>query len=196
VAKEFHLDVKLLHYYFHEYSPLEEGIIFPDTYSLPKGADEKAVIKHFIRSSLIRHRQLSEKIFDHYDQERWFRYLTIASVVEKESANKEEMPLVASVVYNRLKLGMRLQMDGTLNYGKYSHIKVTPKRIKEDTTHFNTYKRKGLPNYPVCNVSLPAIKAAIFPAKTNYLYFVKNRKGTHSFSRHYKTHLQNIDKLK
>ncbi|NOR56369.1 MAG: aminodeoxychorismate lyase, partial [Sulfurovum sp.] len=113
-------------------------------------------------------------------------------IIQKEAASEEEMPLVSSVIYNRLNKGMRLQMDGTLNYGKYSHMKVTPERIKNDETKFNTYKHKGLPSSPIGAVSLSAILAAIKPAKTDYLYFMKNKEGVHDFSKSYKTHRKNI----
>ena len=83
-------------------------------------------------------KDLSIKLFGKYDEKKWFRYVAIASVIQKESANTEEMPLVSSVVYNRIKKGMRLQMDGTLNYGKFSHTRVTPKRIREDKSVYNT----------------------------------------------------------
>jgi UPF0755 protein len=83
-------------------------------------------------------------------------------------------------------------MAGSLNYGKYSHIKVSSKRIKNDNTLYNTYKYKGVPKIPVCNVSFEAIHAAIFPAKTNYLYFMRSKKGTHDFTCNYSTHLKNI----
>jgi len=86
-------------------------------------------------------------------------------------------------------------MDGTLNYAKYSHLKVTPKRIRNDTSIYNTYKHKGVPSIPVCNVGFEAIKAAVFPAKTNYLYFMKSKNGTHDFSRNYSTHLRNIKRV-
>ena len=103
------------------------------------------------------------------------------------------MPIVSSVIHNRLRRGMKLQMDGTLNYGKYSHIEVTAKRIKEDNTSYNTYKNRGLPKNPVSAVSLDAIKAAIFPVKSKYLYFVKdNKTGLHKFSKSYKQHINNI----
>lgn len=102
------------------------------------------------------------------------------------------MPIVSSVIYNRIKKGMKLQMDGTLNYGKYSHVKVTPKRIKNDNSIYNTYKHAGVPPLAICNVSFDAIKAAIFPAKTNYLYFMRSKNGKHDFTRHYSTHLRNI----
>jgi UPF0755 protein len=117
-------------------------------------------------------------------------------VIQKEAANNEEMPIVASVINNRLKKEMALQMDGTLNYGKYSHIKVTPKRIREDKSSFNTYRNKGLPSSPVCSVSLEAINAVLHPQETNYLYFMKNKSGVHDFTHSYKEHLRNIQKAK
>jgi len=106
------------------------------------------------------------------------------------------MPLVSSVIHNRLKKGMRLQMDGTLNYGKYSHIKVTPARIQNDNSTFNTYKHKGLPSTPIGAVSISAIKAAIKPAKTKHLYFMKNKKGVHDFSDSFKAHRKNVKRAK
>ena len=115
--------------------------------------------------------------------------------MQKEAANKNEMPLVASVIYNRLKIGMKLQMDGTLNYDLYSHEKITPKRIASDNSRYNTYKYAGLPPSAVCNVSFDAIKAAIFPKKTNYLYFVRDKStGGHIFSANYESHLEAINR--
>ena len=119
--------------------------------------------------------------------------MTIASVIQKEAANNDEMPLVASVVYNRLDKGMRLQMDGTLNYGVYSHDVVTPERIKTDMSEFNTYLTDGLPPTPICTVSINAIKAAINPAKTEFLYFVRDKKTKkHKFSKTLIEHNENV----
>ena len=137
-------------------------------------------------------KEFSIKVFGLYNEKKWFHYISIASVIQKEAANDKEMPLVSSVVYNRIKKGMKLQMDGTLNYGRYSHVKVTPQRIRNDKSSYNTYIHKGIPPIPICNVSFTAIKAAIFPAKTNYLYFMKNKNNTHDFSCNYSTHLDNI----
>jgi UPF0755 protein len=104
------------------------------------------------------------------------------------------MPIVSSVIHNRLKSGMKLQMDGTLNYGEYSNVKITAQRIKEDESSYNTYKVNGLPKDPVCAVSLDAIKAAIFPVKSDYLYFVRdNSNGLHKFSKNYIAHVNNIN---
>jgi len=193
VANVFTLDANKLYSEFKGIAHYEEGALVPDTYSLPIGIDEKAAALHLLRLSSIRHKAWSEKIFGTYDKKKWLKYLIISSVIQKEAANKEEMPIVASVIYNRLKKGMKLQMDGTLNYGKYSHQKITAKRIRTDRSQYNTYMHRGLPPLPVCNVELSAIKAAIFPAKTDYLYFMKGKNGTHDFSRYYSTHLRNIN---
>ena len=84
-------------------------------------------------------------------------------------------------------------MDGTLNYGKYSHIKVTPERIRDDKSSFNTYRNYGLPSSPIGAVSPEAIDAAINPSKTDYLYFVKNSSGVHTFSSDFKAHRKAIE---
>ena len=169
-----------------------EGNFAPDTYSVPIGITEKELIGLLLQVSDSKMRELSIKFFGSYNKTKWLHYVAIASVIQKESANAQEMPIVSSVIYNRIKKGMRLQMDGTLNYGQYSHVKVTPQRIREDKSVYNTYLRAGVPTSPVCNVGVDAIVAAIFPANTDYLYFMKSKKGTHDFSRNYSTHLDNI----
>ncbi|MDY0121517.1 MAG: endolytic transglycosylase MltG [Sulfurimonas sp.] len=173
-------------------APIAEGAFVPNTYKIPVGITEKELIRILLEHSSMQMQKFSQKVFGTYNPKKWFRYVAIASVIEKESADKSEMPLVSSVIYNRLKKGMKLQMDGTLNYGKYSHIKVTPQRIKEDTSSFNTYKYRGVPEIPVCNVSFDALRAAIFPAQSDYLYFMKSKSGKHDFSCNYSTHLANI----
>ena len=175
----------------------KDGNIIADTYYLPLGMSESQIIHYLLSDTEKKYKKLSQKIFNFYKKDNWYRYVTIASIIQKESASIEEMPMVSSVIHNRLKKGMKLQMDGALNYGKYSHTKVTPKMIKEDTTDYNTYANKGIPSNPVSAIEFDAIKAAIFPAKTDYLYFVKNVSGTgHSFSQTYKEHINNINKLK
>jgi UPF0755 protein len=164
----------------------------PNTYKIPKGITEKKLINNLLTKSHSQMKALSIKIFGVYNEKEWFHFVTVASVIQKESANIEEMPLVSSVIYNRVRKNMKLQMDGTLNYGKYSHVRVTTKRIREDNSTYNTYKHTGLPAIPVCNVSFDAIKAAIFPAQTDYLYFMKSKNGTHDFACNYSTHLSNI----
>ena len=192
LASNLNLNRELLGYIYDKYTPIKEGAFVPDTYKIPIGINEEMLIKLLLSKSKMQMKKLSNKLFGAYNEKKWFHFVAVASVIQKESANNEEMPLVASVIYNRIAKGMKLQMDGTLNYGKYSHIKVTPKRIREDKTIYNTYRNSGVPAIPVCNVGFHAIKAAVFPAKTNYLYFMKSKSGTHDFSCNYSTHLTNI----
>jgi UPF0755 protein len=177
-------------------SSYPEAGILAETYHVPLHLDETDAIRFLISLSNKRYKRLAKAHQLAWDTAKWQRILTVASIIQKEAANTREMPIVASVVYNRLHRKMRLQMDGTLNYGRYSHTPVTPERIRTDRTTFNTYKHKGLPDSPVCNVSIDAIEAALHPAKTNYLYFMKNDHGTHDFSQTYKAHLKNVHERK
>jgi len=195
LALKLKLDRNKLESEFLSQSKIEEGAFVPNTYKLPLGITEKELIRILLYESDQQMQKLSIKLFGTYNEKKWFQIVALASVIEKESANAKEMPLVSSVIYNRIKKGMKLQMDGTLNYGKYSHIKITPQRIREDESIYNTYKHSGIPSLPVCNVSFEAIKSAVFPAKTSYLYFMKNKNGTHDFSRNYSTHLSNIKRV-
>ena len=192
MALDFDLSFDKLMQEYSNATPYVDGFIVPDTYYIPVGITEKHVIHFLLAHAKRYHKDVFEKIFGEFNEIKWQKFLIIASIIQKEAANNEEMPYVSSVIYNRLKKDMKLQMDGTLNYGKYSHVKVTPARIKEDTSPYNTYLNKGLPPFPICSVSKEAIFAAIFPKNTNYLYFVKNKTGEHTFSQTYETHLQNI----
>jgi UPF0755 protein len=192
LAERFGLDREKLQRAYDAKAPYPDGVIIPDTYNLPMGFDEARMIGYVLDYSVRRHKLLAKTHGKEYTDAAWFRIITIASIVQKEAANNEEMPLVASVIFNRLKKNMRLQMDGALNYGEYSNTRVTSRRIRSDKSAFNTYKRRGLPPHPVSIVSTEAILAALFPTKSNYLYFVKNKKGTHTFSETYRSHINAI----
>ena len=196
VATDLKLDKTKLETYYKKMSKYPEAGIYADTYYVPYGITEKHLIFFLLSGSEKKYEEISKKIYGTYNQKQWLNILIIASIIQKEAANTKEMPIVSSVIYNRLKKGMPLQMDGTLNYGKYSHIKVTPERIKNDTSRFNTYKYKGLPHSPIGSVSFDAIVAAIKPAKTNYLYFMKNTQGVHDFTNSYRKHRKNIQKAR
>jgi UPF0755 protein len=177
------------------YCGFDEGFLKPDTYKLPIGMKKERVCNYLKLKSLNYHKEICKKIFGKFEYDKYRKYLIIASIIQKEAANVGEMKKVSSVIYNRLKKHMKLQMDGSLNYGKYSHEKITPKRIKNDNSRYNTYKFYGLPESPVCIPSRDAILAAIFPEKTKYLYFVKCGKK-HLFAVTYSQHLRNIRKCK
>jgi UPF0755 protein len=114
--------------------------------------------------------------------------LTLASIIEGEAMVDTEMPLISSVYHNRLDIGMPLQADPTIQY----IIPDGPRRLLyrdlEIDSPYNTYKYKGLPPGPINNPGIRAIKAALYPADTDYLYFVANGDGTHSFSENYSQH--------
>ena len=194
LSKKFNLSQEKLEKIYREHAYKADGNIIAETYSLPYGMKEDHLLFYLFSNTNKQYEEFSKKVFGYYDKKKWYYYITMASIIQKEAANVDEMPLVSSVIYNRLRKGMALQMDGTLNYGKYSHVKVTAKRIKEDTSSYNTYKNKGLPANPISAVSINAIKAAIFPVKSDYLYFVKdNETGLHNFSNTYKKHVNNIN---
>ena len=196
IAKTLDISTYKLFQMYALYAYKKDGNIIADTYHLPLGMNEEQLIKHLLLLTEKKYEKLSTKIFGEYNQENWYKYVTIASIIQKESASKDEMALVSSVIYNRLKKNMKLQMDGTLNYSKYSHTKVTPSMIRNDETDYNTYKYKGVPNDPICAIEFEAIKAAIFPVKSDYLYFMKSSDGTkHDFASSYKQHKQNIRKV-
>ena len=192
LSKKLHLSHKLLEKSYNKIAPFKEGNFLAETYNIPAYFTEERTIKFLIDKSFKKYKALSMEYFNEYNQSNWKRVLTIASIIEKEAANTQEMPIVASVIFNRLNKKMRLQMDGTLNYGSYSHTKITPERIKHDTSAYNTYKHKGLPKEPVCNVSIEALKAAITPSKTDFLYFMRNKNDYHDFTKTYQKHIKNV----
>ncbi len=178
---------------YYEMAYKKDGNIISQTYNLPIGMNPKDLLKYLFQYTEEEYQKYSMKIFGKYNKDEWFRYITIASVIQKESGSKEEMTQVSGVIYNRLAKKMKLQMDGTLNYGEYSHTKVTPTMIANDETSYNTYKFAGIPTDPVCAVEFQAIKAALFPAKNSYLFFMKNvTGGGHSFATNFESHKANI----
>lgn len=193
LSKKLNLNYEILLDEYYKLAPIPDGYLIPDTYKIPVGISERHLIYYIVNISKKKHEALSRKIFGDWNEKQWFRYLIVASIVQKEAANNEEMGLIASVIYNRLKRGMKLQMDGTLNYGLYSHEKVTPNRIKTDLSAYNTYIHNNLPPAPVCTVSTNAVLAAIFPKKSSYLYFVRNKRtGKHVFTNSYEEHISAI----
>ena len=194
LATEFNLSEEKLVELYTQNAYKADGNILAETYSLPLGMKEDYMIFYLFSQTNKKYEEFSTKIFGYYDKRKWFNYLSLASVIQKEAATTNEMPIVSSVVHNRLKKNMKLQMDGTLNYGEYSNSIVTADRIRDDNTTYNTYKNPGLPSSPVCAVSLDAIKAAIFPVKSDYIYFVRdNKTGLHKFASTFEQHQANIN---
>jgi len=195
ISKQANLDSKKLLEFYNKVVTYGNGGIVARRYKIPYKTTEQSTISYIIYKSYT----ILKKVADFYgvdiDSKQFKDALIVASIIQKETNYKREMPLIASVIYNRLNRGLKLQMDATLNYGKYSHIPVTPKRIREDNSKYNTYKFKGLPPKPLCAVTISALSAALKPAKTNYLYFVK-KGNRHIFSTNYNTHKIKVKEYK
>ncbi|WP_253248046.1 endolytic transglycosylase MltG [Helicobacter sp. 13S00401-1] len=194
LASAYNLNIDKLEKLYNQKFPYTDGVILANTYYLPYTASEERLTDILLDTSMQEQKRLAIELTGSYNQKKWFKVITKASIIQKEAANTSEMPIISGVIDNRIKIGMPLQMDGSLNYGKYSHIRVTPERIQNDKTTFNTYKYLGLPKEPSGSVSIAAIKAALHPAKVPYLYFMRNDKGTHNFSTTYQAHLNNVEK--
>lgn len=192
IAEPLKLDAKKLKDAYTDMATVPEGMFVPDTYSIPKEISEERLIAFLLDQSAQKRTAMATKLLGSYDEAKWLQLVTLASVIQKEAASVDDMPIVSSVIKNRLAKNMRLQMDGTLNYGEYSHKKVTAARIRSDRTTFNTYKHRGLPAFPVCNVSYEALDAAIHPKSTDYLYFVRGKDGEHIYTSYFSTHHKNI----
>ena len=187
---------KFLHFY-KKLTLFGEGDLFSGSYHVAKGADEESIMQYLFDTSKQKLLDFEKKYEDIHSNTLEHKILRIiASIIQKESNNPHEMPLIASVIYNRLEKNMKLQMDGTLNYGKYSHQVVNAERIKTDKSSYNTYKYKGLPPAPLCSISIQALEAAYLPETTKYLFFMLNKDGTHDFASTYKEHLANIRAFK
>lgn len=193
IANDMKLDKKKLLDSYKTLAYFEEADVLAQRYTIARKADENATMKYIFLDSRRKLHQFSQ---NHFKQEPDMFELKIvyiiASIIQKESNAIKEMPLISSVIYNRLEKGMRLQMDGTLNYGKYAHTIVTPERIKSDESDYNTYKHKGLPPHPLSTVTIDALKASMKPKKSDYLFFMLNNEGTHDFAATYDKHLANV----
>jgi UPF0755 protein len=109
--------------------------------------------------------------------------LTLASMIEKEAVTPDEKPLIASVFHNRLRIGMPLQSDPTAIYGVRAFAGKVSRADILRSSPYNTYHIKGLPPGPIGNPGREALRAALHPAESGFLYFVARKNGTHQFSR-------------
>jgi peptidoglycan lytic transglycosylase G len=157
-----------------------EGYLFPDTYFFPAGMTEGEVLAAMIEEF---HAAVDPMIAQAKPpQFTPHEIVTLASLIEKETGDAAERPLVSAVFYNRLKIGLPLQSDPTAVYGLESPPKAITHKDLLKNTPYNTYRIKGLPPGPICNPGVSALKAALAPAAVPYLYFVSKNDGSHLFS--------------
>ncbi len=173
--------------------PNLEGFLFPDTYKIARGLSTKKVIRIMVdRFWSVCSGEIQEEVATSGLKLR--DIVTIASIIEKESLYDDEKPLVASVIYNRLHRNMPLQCDVTIRYPLDNYgIHLTYADLRLDSP-YNSYLNAGLPPTPICNPGLPAIRAALKPAKTDYLYFVSMNNGRHKFSSSLREHNEAVFK--
>lgn len=167
-----------------------EGYFYPATYNFPDFYTEKDVINKILSEFLKKF-----PVEKYEDKETFYKKLILASIIEKEAVKTDEKSLISSVFYNRMKIGMPLASDATINYlYKFSKRRILYKDLKINSL-YNTYKYKGLPPTPIANPDRVSIEAAYNPQKTRYLFFVAKGDGYHYFSKTYREHL-NFQKRK
>jgi UPF0755 protein len=169
-----------------------EGYLFPETYLIPYGASAKEVIPRFVNEFFY---VFTDSLRKRASQISFSleKAITLASLVEKETSCDSEKPIISGVYYKRLKKGMLLQCDPTVQYALTSPKKDLRYKDLEVNSKYNTYLYKGLPPGPICSPGKKSIFAALWPKDTPYLYFVSQGK-THIFSKNNKEH--NIAKEK
>lgn len=161
-----------------------EGYLYPETYFLPEKYNEKMLVETMLKEFLKKFP--SEK---YPNKDEFYQKLIMASILEREAMLKSEKPIMASVFYNRMKKGMTLSSDATVNFVfDYKKRRIYYKDLDVESP-YNTYKYKGLPPAPICNPAIDSILAAYNPAETDYLFFVARGDGGHFFSKTYKEHL-------
>ena len=172
-----------------------EGLFFPDTYLFVKGTSDLAVLRRAHRM-MLGHLQAEWDARDpNVPYTSPYEALTMASIIEKETGRAEERERIAGVLVNRLRIGMRLQVDPTVIYGLGSGFDGNLRKadLLEDGP-YNTYTRPGLPPTPIAMPGQGALRAALRPAKTDALYYVARGDGSSQFSRSLDEHNRAVTK--
>jgi UPF0755 protein len=174
-----------------------EGYLFPETYALPRHTDAAKLARMMVaRFDKVLTPELREAAAARNLTVR--QAVTLASIVEKETAKPDERPLVAAVYTTRLRIGMPLQCDPTVIYGLVKAGRYDGNIHKDDLSFdspYNTYRRPGLPPGPIASPGRAALEAALHPADADYLYFVSRNDGSHEFARTLEEHNRNVQKF-
>ncbi len=171
-----------------------EGYLFPDTYIFYKGISAEKILTKMVHQFF--------KVWSEFAPRAkqlglsMHQVVTLASIVEKEAKIPEERYLIAGVFWNRLKRGMPLQADPTVRYVLKKFNSVLSHKDLQVKSPYNTYIHSGLPPGPICNPGKEAIRAVLYPKKTDYLYFVAKGDGSHYFSHTLKEHIQAIKRYR
>jgi UPF0755 protein len=177
-----------------------EGFLYPDQYTLPRSTTAAQLVSVLLSNFTL---QLTSDLQDGFHRHGLdvFQAVTLSSLVEREAVVDEEMPIIASVFYNRLAVGMKLESDPTVQYalgynsgqGTWWTNPLSLNDLQYDSP-FNTYMYYGLPPAPIANPGPAALQAVAYPAETPYYFFVArcDGSGLHKFSETFEEHSQNI----
>ena len=177
-------------------APNLEGYVFPETYQYAKYESAPHIVKDMLSVFLKRAVPILSKHPWAKTPDGFYKLLIMASMVEKESGDFREQPIIASVFWNRLQKHMRFQSDPTTIYGLLPNFDGNIRRADlVRSTPYNTYTVSDFPVGPISNPGESALRAVVDPAKTEFLYFVSHGDGTHAFSKDYKTHEKFVQEL-
>ena len=173
--------------------PNLEGYLFPSTYNYSRQTSCRQIVEKMLSTGQKRFQKLAAKCPKHVLNQH--QILTLASIIQKEAGNNDEMPVIASVFHNRLQRRMRLASDPTTIYALGENFDGNLRRRDLlNPSPYNTYHHHGLPPGPICSPGSKAIMAACNPDQTDYLYFVSRNNGQHQFSRTLKEHNRAVRK--
>ncbi len=169
-----------------------EGYLYPRTYTITEDMTAKDLARAMVQNFL----RVYEELPHRHSYFSRHEIVTLASIVEQESLKDWEKPRIASVFYNRLQIGMKLQSDPTVSYGILREEGSMPSRLyRSDFTKknpYNTYTVENFPAGPISNPDRSSLSAALEPEKTSYYYFVSQNDGTHAFNRDFEGHKKDV----
>ncbi len=168
-----------------------EGFLFPKKYEFREDANASQVVSRMLEQYFIETQNLDFGAARDATGLNEYELLTVASLIEREAANSEERPKVASVIYNRLEKEMPLQIDATIQYARGEPKEELSLEDLKIESPYNTYQKTGLPPGPICSPSLESIEAALNPAETDFVYYVLKKNGDeHFFTKDYDRFLE------
>lgn len=176
-----------------------EGYLFPDTYRMPVGATGEQIAQRMLDTFS---RLISEKRADELraSGRTLPEIVTVGSLIEREAEVAQDRPKIAGVIYNRLKRGMKLQIDATVQYARIQnggqHASRLLFRDLDEKSPYNTYQVAGLPVGPICNPGLASLEAALKPEQHDYLFYVASADGSHLFAKTFDEHQANIARVR
>ncbi len=174
----------------------QEGYLFPETYLIPRDATVESIITLLRNTFEEKYNSIETNNVDLTREE----VVILASMIEREVRHTEDLPIVSSIMHNRLEINMPLQIDATIQYAKGENNgkwwePVTLEEYKSVKSDYNTYLSYGLPPGPIASPGLNALSAAVNPANTDYLYYITDQTGTNRYAKTYEQHQANIDRF-